>query len=162
MTQTYKRLQKTEVVGLQKLKWLIFVCLIFTIYLNGPNVSLLSWICTLDIYSLGTYNVQFQIKVFSRFCYVMLYNHEYIHRLNNRQTKDYITRRNKSKRKLYFERRQYYGTRSLFDYYVTLQEWRSLWQSCMEGELLYTTVFAAIIRRNSNKLSLSRVYHAVT
>ena len=44
--------------------------------------------------------------VFSRFCYVLLCNHEYIHCLNHRQAKDYITRRNETKRKLWFERRQ--------------------------------------------------------
>ena len=51
-------------------------------------------------------NGQFQVTVFSRFCYVLLCNHEYIHCLNHRQTKDYITRRNETERKLYFERRQ--------------------------------------------------------
>ena len=49
---------------------------------------------------------QFQVTVFSRFCYVLLCNHEYIHCLNHRQAKDYITRRNKTERKLLFERRQ--------------------------------------------------------
>ena len=42
MTQTYKRLQKSQVVGLQKLKWLIFLCLTNTIYLNGPTVSVIA------------------------------------------------------------------------------------------------------------------------
>ena len=48
---------------------------------------------------------RFQVTVFSRFCYVLLCNHEYIHCLNHRQAKDYITRRNKTERKLSFERR---------------------------------------------------------
>ena len=43
---------------------------------------------------------QFQVTVFSRFCYVLLCNHEYIHCLNHRQAKDYITRHNETKRKL--------------------------------------------------------------
>ena len=44
---------------------------------------------------------QFQVTVFSRFCYVLLCNHEYIHCLNHdRQAKDYITRRNETERKL--------------------------------------------------------------
>ena len=42
---------------------------------------------------------QFQVTVFSRFCYVLLCNHEYIHCLNHRQAKDYITRRNETERK---------------------------------------------------------------
>ena len=51
-----------------------------------------------------TFNVpgigQFQVTVFSWFCYVVLCNHEYIHCLNYRQAKDYITRRNETERKL--------------------------------------------------------------
>ena len=43
---------------------------------------------------------QFQVTVFSRFCYVLLCNHEYIHCLNHRQAKDYITRRNETEIKL--------------------------------------------------------------
>ena len=43
---------------------------------------------------------QFQVTVFSRFCYVLLCNHEYILCLNNRQAKDYITRCNETERKL--------------------------------------------------------------
>ena len=43
---------------------------------------------------------QFQVTVFFRFCYVLLRNHEYIHCLNHRQAEDYITRRNKTERKL--------------------------------------------------------------
>ena len=43
---------------------------------------------------------QFQVIVFSRFCYVLLCNHEYIHCMNYRQGKDYITRRNETERKL--------------------------------------------------------------
>ena len=46
------------------------------------------------------YYGQFQVTVFPRFCYVLLYNHEYIHCLNHRQAKDYITRRNETERKL--------------------------------------------------------------
>ena len=42
---------------------------------------------------------QFQVTVFSQFCYVLLCNHEYIQCLNHRQAKDYITRRNKTERK---------------------------------------------------------------
>ena len=42
---------------------------------------------------------QFQVTVFSRFCYILLYNHEYIYCLNHRQAKDYITRRNETERK---------------------------------------------------------------
>ena len=42
---------------------------------------------------------QFQVTVFSRFCYVLLCNHEYIHCLNHRQAKDYITRCNETERK---------------------------------------------------------------
>ena len=34
-------------------------------------------------------NGQFQVTVFSRFCYILLCNHEYIHCLNHRQAKDY-------------------------------------------------------------------------
>ena len=45
-------------------------------------------------------NRQFQVTVFSRFCYVLLCNHEYIHCLNHRQAENYITRRNKTERKL--------------------------------------------------------------
>ena len=45
-------------------------------------------------------NGQFQVTVFSQFCYVLLCNHEYIHCLNHRQAIDYITRRNETKRKL--------------------------------------------------------------
>ena len=48
----------------------------------------------------GRNNGQFQVTVFSRFCYVLLCNHEYIHCLNHRQAKDYITRRNETERKL--------------------------------------------------------------
>ena len=48
----------------------------------------------------GFINGQFQVTVFSRFCYVLLCNHEYIHCLNHRQAKDYITRRNETDRKL--------------------------------------------------------------
>ena len=51
------------------------------------------------------YNGQFLVTVFSRFCYVLLCNCEYIHCLNHRQAKDYITRRNETERKLLFERR---------------------------------------------------------
>ena len=43
---------------------------------------------------------QFQVTVFSLFSYVLLCNHEYIHYLNHRQAKDYITRRNETERKL--------------------------------------------------------------
>ena len=43
---------------------------------------------------------QFQVTVFSQFCYVLLCNHDYIHCLNHRQAKDYITRRNETERKL--------------------------------------------------------------
>ena len=43
---------------------------------------------------------QIQVTVFSRFCYALVCNHEYIHCLNHRQAKDYITRRNETKRKL--------------------------------------------------------------
>ena len=43
---------------------------------------------------------QFQVTVISRFCYVLLCNHEYIHCLNHRQAKDYITRHNETERKL--------------------------------------------------------------
>ena len=50
-------------------------------------------------------NGQFQVTVFSRFCYVLLCNHEYIHCLNHQQAKDYIRSRNKTERELYFERR---------------------------------------------------------
>ena len=42
------------------------------------------------------YNGQFQVTVFSRFCYVLLCNHEYIHCQSHRQAKDYITRRNET------------------------------------------------------------------
>ena len=55
-------------------------------------------------------NGQFQDTVFSRFCYVLLCNHEYIHCLNHRQAKDYITRRNETGRKLKFERRHCIAT----------------------------------------------------
>ena len=55
---------------------------------------------TWSSYLLQRDTVQFQIIVFSRFCYVLLCNHEYFHCLNHRQTKDYITRRNKTERKL--------------------------------------------------------------
>ena len=51
-------------------------------------------------------NGQFQVTVFPQFCYVLLCNHEYIHCLNHRQVKDYITWRNETERKLLFERRQ--------------------------------------------------------
>ena len=47
-----------------------------------------------------SYNGQFQVTVFSRFRYVLLCIHEYIHCLNHRQAKDYITRRNETERKL--------------------------------------------------------------
>ena len=47
------------------------------------------------------FNGQFQITVFSRFCYVLLCNHEYFHCLNHRQTEDYITRRNKTVKENY-------------------------------------------------------------
>ena len=40
MTQDLQKITKTEVVGLQKLKWLIFHCFFFTIYLNGPNIRI--------------------------------------------------------------------------------------------------------------------------
>ena len=49
---------------------------------------------------LHCYIGQFQVTVFSRFCYVLLCNHEYIHCLNHRQAKDYITRGNETERKL--------------------------------------------------------------
>ena len=52
------------------------------------------------------YAGQFQVTVFSRFCYILLCNHECIHYLNYRQANDYITRRNETERKLSFERRQ--------------------------------------------------------
>ena len=58
---------------------------------------------------LWQYIGQFQVTVFSRFCYVLLCNHEYIHCLNHRQAKDYITRRNETERKLKFERRVCYA-----------------------------------------------------
>ena len=45
-------------------------------------------------------NGQFQVTVFSRFCYVLLCNHDYFHCLNHRQAKDYITVRNETERKL--------------------------------------------------------------
>ena len=48
----------------------------------------------------NTHIGQFQVTVFSRFCYVLLCNHEYIHCLNHRQAKDYIRRRNETERKL--------------------------------------------------------------
>ena len=49
------------------------------------------------------------------FLYVLLCNHEYFHYLNHRQANDYITRCNKTERKLQFERRQclLYQRRSL-------------------------------------------------
>ena len=46
------------------------------------------------------YSGQFQVTVFSRFCYVLLCNHKYIHCLNHRQAKDFITRCNETERKL--------------------------------------------------------------
>ena len=47
------------------------------------------------------YSGQFQVTVFSRFCYVLLCNHECIHCLNHyRQAEDYITRRKETERKL--------------------------------------------------------------
>ena len=55
----------------------------------------------------GPHTGQFQVTVFSRFCYVLLCNHEYIHCLNHRQAKDYVTRRNETERKLKFERRHW-------------------------------------------------------
>ena len=50
-------------------------------------------------YEKDIYNGQFQVTVFSRFRYVLLCNHIYIHCLNHRQAKDYITRRNETERK---------------------------------------------------------------
>ena len=70
-------------------------------------IALYHWSC---LYStkrskIVQYIGQFQVTVFSRFCYVLFCNHEYIHCLNHRQAKYYITRRNETKRKLKFERR---------------------------------------------------------
>ena len=42
MTHRLTKNTKTQVVGLQKLKWLIYLCLKITIYLNGPSV-ILKW-----------------------------------------------------------------------------------------------------------------------
>ena len=40
------------------------------------------------------------LENYHEFYYVLLCNHEYIHCLNQRQAKDYITRRNETERKL--------------------------------------------------------------
>ena len=69
----------------------------FCRFLN--NVQWTPQICTFSA-SFVLFNVQFQMIVFSRFCCVFLYNHEYSHCLNHWQTKDYITRHNKTERKL--------------------------------------------------------------
>ena len=66
-------------------------------------MSMNDYMCNATI---AQYNRQFQVTVFSRFCYVLLCNHEYIHCLNHRQAKDYITRHNETERQLKFERRQ--------------------------------------------------------
>ena len=42
----------------------------------------------------------FQITVFSRFCYVLLYNLKLVDGSGNGYIHDYITRRNKTERKL--------------------------------------------------------------
>ena len=39
----------------------------------------------------NSYNGQFQVTVFSWFCYILSCNHEYIHCLNHRKAKEYIT-----------------------------------------------------------------------
>ena len=64
------------------------------------------WTRTLKCFDMH-YIGQFQITVFSRFSYVLLCNHEYFNSMNHRQAKDYITRCNKTERKLSFERRHY-------------------------------------------------------
>ena len=77
--------------------------------LNPQPYKLESWIVCAKFPMLwcSKYSGQFQVAVFSRFCYVLLCNHEYIHYLNHRQAKDYITRRNETDKKLLFERRQW-------------------------------------------------------
>ena len=62
---------------------------------DSHNIQIWDSVSLIELY-IG----QFQVTVFSRFCYVLLRNHEYIHCLNQRQAKDYITRRNETERKL--------------------------------------------------------------
>ena len=57
------------------------------------NLVILLHLIAFQVFEQKVNNGQFQVTVFSRFCYVLLCNHEYIHCLNHtRQAKAYITK----------------------------------------------------------------------
>ena len=65
----------------------------------GKYITLGREILTDKLIKIGYNIVHFQIILFSWFCYVLLCNHENFHCLNHdRQTKDYITCRNKTEK----------------------------------------------------------------
>ena len=72
------------------------------------------------IYPMGSFKLQFSLA----FSYVLLCNHEYIHCLNHRQAKDYITRRNETERKpLIWKKSMYVHTYQ----YITICKHTQYW-----------------------------------
>ena len=64
-------------------------------------ISMITSINQVFQYRICGYTAQFQFTVFSRFCYVLLCNHECFHCLYHiDRLKNYITRRNKTESKL--------------------------------------------------------------
>ena len=82
-----------------KCHWWLVESFMVWIYMILTDILVMHSVCY-DIRCCIMHSGQFQVTVFSQFCYVLLCNHDYIHCLNHRQAKDYITRCNETERKL--------------------------------------------------------------